>query len=145
MGRYTYVMETVAKILILDAEDNALILRRNGTHPRYPHEADLPGGEVEDGESEETAVQREAREEAALDIPIESIRFGQRIIHARNDVLYVAHVDTVKPDVKISWEHESYKWVAPRDLEKSLDTKDSYMDVVREYIAREDDNTTEEE
>jgi 8-oxo-dGTP pyrophosphatase MutT (NUDIX family) len=128
-------MKTVAKILIFDAENNALVLRRSETHPNYPHEADLPGGYVEDGEDEETAVQREVAEEAGLDIPVDDMVFARRIIHEQNDVLYVARIDAVKPEVKISREHESYEWVPSSSLREALDTKDNYMDVAREYIS----------
>lgn len=128
-------MKTVAKILIFDTEENALVLHRSGTHPSYPHQADLPGGYVEEGEEEEVAVQREAKEEAELEIPIEAIKFGKRVIHERNDVLYIAHIDEIKPPVKISWEHESYEWVPFADLVQAFDTKDDYMELVREYIS----------
>lgn len=127
-------MKTVAKILVFDAEENALVLKRSGTHPSYPHEADLPGGIVEEGEPEETAVRREAEEETGLVIPTGDIRFAHRSIHTRNDVVFTTYIDAVRPPVNVSWEHESYEWVPPDELEKSLETADDYMEAVREYL-----------
>ncbi len=52
-------MKTVAKTLLFDKNKRVLILYRGHTHPRYAHHPDLPGGEVEQGESPVEAISRE--------------------------------------------------------------------------------------
>ena len=51
-------MKTIAKVLIKDKENNILILRRSITHPNNPHHFDLPGGEIEENETNSDAVKR---------------------------------------------------------------------------------------
>lgn len=130
----------VAKAIIFDAKQNALILRRSGTHPTYAYHLDLPGGEVEPDESPRSAVVREVSEEAGL-------RFGPKefiCIHQRKQLdgqqylLYIATIDGVKPDVTISWEHDQFMWVSLDELiHKDLpENVDDYYVMVVEYVQK---------
>lgn len=110
-------MKIVAKALLTDSSNNLLLLNRGLTHPNFPGHYDLPGGEVEYGESWGTAVVREIKEETGVIVDVGQLDkvFEQQhptVLH----VLYVVHLNEEKPDVKLSWEHKSFQWITPLDI-----------------------------
>lgn len=126
-----------AKLILLDADDNALILRRSDTHPHIPLTSDLPGGEIEPDESPDAAVCRETFEETGIllhESDVEQVAKRQFEAFGREYDLYlfVARVAR-RPDVKISWEHDQYNWVP---LEAVHDLDDGYQPLVMEYVRR---------
>lgn len=132
-------MRDSAKILLYDQSSHVLVLRRSGTHPHYPHEVDLPGGLIEQGEKPAEAVQREVFEETGLTIKESDIAFAQKRTtrYGRDDHLFIAHLTTTQPDVIVSWEHESYEWIPGDKLaETARGTKDDFMLVLQQYLAR---------
>jgi 8-oxo-dGTP pyrophosphatase MutT (NUDIX family) len=110
--------ESVAKLLLVNEKNQALILR-TGTykeHPEKEHKPDLPGGLVDPGESEHQAVIRETWEEAgvAVDPVLVTLGYAETKFYpdeakSVSKLLYVAHIATT-PEVVISWEHEAYEW-----------------------------------
>ena len=110
-------MKIVAKTLLTDSSNNLLLLNRGLTHPNFPGHFDLPGGEVEDGESWDIAVACEVNEEAGITVNVDQLnkvfeRQHPTVLH----VLYTSHLDEEKPDVKLSWEHSDFRWVTTEDL-----------------------------
>jgi 8-oxo-dGTP pyrophosphatase MutT (NUDIX family) len=132
-------MKAVAKTLLYDAAENILVLYRSDTHPKFPHDIDLPGGEIDEGESALDAAIREVAEEAGLIIdPLKTKLVGERTTpYGRIDQVYVSKIDEITPPVTISWEHESYDWIPAHTLSTALaTTQDDYMSVVAEYLKR---------
>jgi 8-oxo-dGTP pyrophosphatase MutT (NUDIX family) len=119
--------ESVAKLLLVNEKNQALILR-TGTykeHPEKEHKPDLPGGLVDPGESEHQAVIREAQEEAGITVDPALVilgyaetKFYPAEAKSVSKLLYVARIATT-PEVVISWEHEAYEWA---DIATILDT-----------------------
>lgn len=110
-------MKSVAKALLTDGLGNVLLLKRSMTHPRFPGHFDLPGGEVEEGESLSVAVAREIFEE--LGIHIDTARLEKvleiphpTVLHA----LYTTKLDEKRPRVTLSWEHSDYQWLSVEEL-----------------------------
>lgn len=110
--------EAIAKLLLVNGENQALMLRRSEfkAHPEKSHTPDLPGGLVDPGESEHQAVIRELHEEAGITIDPNLVTLGYAETKFYPDeqksvskLFYVAHVSDV-PEVTISWEHEAYEW-----------------------------------
>lgn len=132
-------MKAVAKTILYDAANNILVLYRSNTHPEFPHDIDLPGGEIDEGESALSAAIREVAEEAGLIIDSAKTKLvGERTTsYGRIDQVYISNIDGVTPDVTVSWEHESYDWIPAHTLSTALaKTQDDYMTVVSEYLKR---------
>ncbi|MDB5165875.1 MAG: hydrolase [Candidatus Saccharibacteria bacterium] len=111
-----------AKIVILDGEGKALLLRRSHTHPTDGLMPDIPGGTIEDGETIEAGLIREIREETGLDLLEGDVTlFHSVAFHGIPDVtidcrVYAARLTEVAPAVIISWEHDEYSWVSISEL-----------------------------
>jgi 8-oxo-dGTP pyrophosphatase MutT (NUDIX family) len=76
------IHEQVVKVLVIDAHGQGLILYRSGTHPRFAHQPDLPGGTVEPSEDFVTALQREILEE--ISIPTQPDQFKKLFAKVRS-------------------------------------------------------------
>ncbi len=131
-------MKTIAKVLIKDKENNILILRRSITHPNNPHHFDLPGGEIEENETNSDAVKREIYEESGLDVLESSLT----LVHEKDisidvkHLLYTTKIDVINPNITISWEHDMYIWMSMEDILNAPrpNNIDIYFLTVLEYL-----------
>ena len=107
----------VQKAVVLNDDGHILIVRRSSIDSRRPLQWDLPGGQFEDGEEMIASVEREIREETALEV------IDTRAIYAKTElrkweageasavfVFYVAYAKS--SEVKLSFEHDTYQWLA---------------------------------
>ena len=105
------------KLLIRNAQGEFLVLRRSRSHPFYPQALDLPGGFVESGEQDLAALDRELAEETGLVLNTEdAIHIGFDAEYEPGEgmmtrVLYMLKLETPRPYVQLSSEHEGYDWV----------------------------------
>lgn len=105
------------KLLIRNAQGEFLVLRRSSSHPTQPHALDLPGGEVEYGETDLSALDRELSEETGLVLNTEdAVHIGYDAEYEPGEgmttrVLYMLKLETPRPLVRLSSEHEAYDWV----------------------------------
>lgn len=111
-----------AKLFLVDSADNVLLLRRSGTHPRYPHEPDLPGGEIEFDEFLHVALAREALEETGLIVDGTKMRLLHSATDEHDYGVYVQpmfglRIAEIAPKIVTSWEHEGYAWKPVDELE----------------------------
>ncbi len=107
-----------AKVLVLDEEDRMLALLRGKTAPTNPLHWDLPGGVVEYGESLDTCVIRETREEAGIEIDTPHVFHAIARMNSLGEfwttIYMVARARS--SDVTISWEHDEHRWVSPEEF-----------------------------
>lgn len=110
----------VAKVIIYDADDNILVLRRSGTHPTYAYQPDFPGGIIESDEDILTGLAREVQEEAGIAVDPATFEpaFTHTVVGEWTRHLYVLRLAEPKPPVTISWEHDQYDWVPVNSLLK---------------------------
>lgn len=126
-------MLRVAKLVIIDKDNNYLLLYRNN-HPFFGDDADLPGGILEDGEKPLDTMTREVQEELQLTIDPNNVRQvyegAKYSLHGSVKTLYETKLDT-RPTLKLSWEHKSFEWL-PRKafLEKCKNAEDTFMHMV---------------
>lgn len=135
------ILESVAKVLILNEKSEALILTTGEwkEHPEKEHRPDLPGGLVEPGEAEMPAAIREVSEETGIALDLQHVSLGYaetKFYEAESKsvtkLLYLARL-ALTPTVTISWEHESYDWVPFATLLQTHELRPFYRDAI-EYI-----------
>lgn len=110
--------------VIIVSNDKILLLRRSNTAPSRPLGWDLPGGVVEEGEDPYVTALRETDEEAGIKLE------SAEIIHLKmrpstsfdgNSLQMFFRASTDTHDVKLSFEHDKFKWVTIVDaLETDL-------------------------
>jgi len=131
-------MKVVTKIIIRDKDSKILVLTRSDTHPNFAGHLDFPGGEVESGEDNTTAIIREVKEEINLDLDLANIKllFDQKVNDNLTRLLYSYQLDETEPKLTISWEHSSYDWITEAELfSKQLqDNLDPYFRQVINYL-----------
>ena len=134
-------IETVAKILIIDTQNRGLVLIL-GKHLKYPEKSylpDLPGGIVDEGESEQAAVIREVHEECGITLDPRSVQLAySETTHYEKEnksvtkLFYVAYIEEVS-SVTLSWEHSDYKWVALNKLH-TIDVRPFFNEAIKYSI-----------
>jgi|SRR5680860_140696 len=112
-------VESVAKVLIINNLNNALVLTlgEHKLHPERSFTYDLPGGIVEANESELDTVIRETAEESGIHLTSYKLflAYTKTEYHplqkkSVSKFLYIATLDG-SSEVKLSWEHSSYEWI----------------------------------
>ncbi len=131
-------IESVAKILIIDGQNRCLVLIL-GKHLKYPEKSylpDLPGGIVDPGESEQSAVIREVHEECGIVLDPSSVQlaYSETLYYEKENksvtkLLYIAYVGDT-PSVTLSWEHSDYKWIAFNKLSE-VDVRPFFNDAIK--------------
>jgi 8-oxo-dGTP pyrophosphatase MutT (NUDIX family) len=115
---------TIAKVLILNDKGELLLLRRSQTDTRRPGQWDFPGGNVDQGEDLLAAAIRETDEEAGIAIK------NPKVVYAHSEPLlpdvlptwiFFAEKVAGRPDVRLSLEHDNFKWVALADAPASFE------------------------
>ena len=125
MPKQNTVLESVAKILIVNSKDEILVLTlgRHLKHPEKSYGPDLPGGVVDPGESEQAAVIREVQEECAIDLDPSKLQLAytetayyEKENKSVTKLLYIIRLDGA-PSITLSWEHSAYEWVSLNKLQ----------------------------
>lgn len=129
-------MEKAIKAIIINDKKKILLLKRKPYFLRkkvkkhlkkYVHLDkkniwDLPGGRMKSDETEKQALKREVFEELQLDIKILKKHSSWKFKDSFEDYTvkvnnYLCIINNIK-DLKLSDEHETYKWIFPKDIRK---------------------------
>jgi 8-oxo-dGTP diphosphatase len=107
------------RAVIHDVQGRMLLLRRSDVCRNFVGCWEWPGGKVDPGEDFASAVKRETREEASLEVEITGLagvtHFEAATAHF---LLLCMETRTDGHGVKLSEEHDEYAWVAPEDFPK---------------------------
>lgn len=130
----------VAKLVIIDPEDNYLLMYRSD-HPEFGEDPDLPGGTLENGEEPLGAMIREVQEEAGVDINptlAKRLYIGKEYSKSGTEYsLYIAKLSE-RPTITMSWEHSSYEWLSKDEFQsRAKSAKDTYMHMVHDVLAEQ--------
>lgn len=110
-------INNVAKVLLLNTQDEALLLKRSGNDSYKPERLDYPGGGIDVGESPADAAVRELKEEAGIDVAVPNLRliytgtaYDDTFEDSINRFFYVCKI-TDDQKVILSDEHNDFLWV----------------------------------
>lgn len=118
----------VAKIVILDDNNRALMLKRSKHLKKYAYHWDLPGGHLHIDENLLDGLKREVKEETDLDIDTPTL---VEIID--KTFFYMIKYNSQK--IKLSKEHMAYLFVSKDMLNKD----DQYQSIVLKAMEIEND------
>ena len=103
---------------IVRSRGRILLLRRSDKVGSYRGQWAGVSGYIEPGEQDEEAARRELLEEIGVSKP-EFTRSIEPQMFRDGDTVWCVHpflVDSKDPKIKTDWEHQSYEWVAPKDV-----------------------------
>ena len=133
------VFLVATKALLVREDGKILILLRGKEAPTNALRWDLPGGVLDHGEEADRGIMRETKEETGLDIVAPRVFHAIARINAVGEhwttIYFVAH--TMSEDVKISWEHDEYRWIDPEEYE-TLPGSTRIKEAIRAFIQLRD-------
>lgn len=119
------VLKVAAKAIVVNKNGEVLILREASTYKDGTNVGhyNCPGGRLNTGESYDEALNREVKEETGLSIePLYPIYVGEwhPIINGvHHQIIAIFTVCRTKDgEVKLSKEHDDFKWIKPKDRHK---------------------------
>lgn len=117
--------------LVIKSDGSILLLLRSKDDENEPLSWDLPGGGLDRPETIENGFQREVEEETGLHVT------GIEILGAYetedNSLQLITKCTTTDTDVKISSEHEGYKWVSLEEM-MSVQPVSLHLRAVKELL-----------
>lgn len=129
-------MRTVHVVAAIIMRDNQFLCMQKGSH-KYDyisHKYEFPGGKIEEGETEESALIREIKEE--LGLKLVSAEKYKTVQHDYPDFNIVLHSYICKAgfeQIQLN-EHLEYKWLNSNDL-LNLDWAAADIPIVNQLIA----------
>jgi 8-oxo-dGTP diphosphatase len=128
----------VAAVALIDSDGRILVCRRPATKA-WAGWWEFPGGKVEPGESPESAVVRELKEELAIDIVDSCLAPFTFASHAYDDFhllmpLYLCRIWKGQPMAR---EGQALRWLRPRDLaalDKLMPADRPLVAMLRDYL-----------
>jgi 8-oxo-dGTP diphosphatase len=124
-------MEQVAVILLQNANGEILLQHRSADAPTYPDHWAFFGGHIEDGETPEQAVAREAMEE--LQYELERPALFKVHTSVPNCVIYVFVADYSGAELVLG-EGQGMRWFVPSET-KHLLMNDHDRSILEEFAA----------
>lgn len=131
-------LQVGVKVLI-EKGGRYLFLRRSQAFKAGPQKWDIPGGRIEADEPLDQALAREVSEETGLVLSSSLELLAAQDIFASDKDLhvvrltYLTRLDHSEGDVKISDEHDDYKWMSKADI-LAEEHVDSYLRDVVEIL-----------
>lgn len=132
---------------ILKNENNEILLLKRNKKSRYEGEKwEFPGGKVDYGEYFEQALIREFKEETNIKITINSLfdSVESNFSSCRDGgiiktVQIIMNVSIHSGDLKISNEHEDFKWFSLKEIEE-IYNNELVSDTVKKVLEKTDCN-----
>ena len=126
-------MKKGVNVVITDNQNRILILKRDSNVEFSPSLWDLPGGKVENNETLQKAVKREAKEESGLDVePKNNYFYLYHYPNGKIDI-YAFQANLISGEVVIDEKHTEFKWIS-KDEWKSLDYTPSVTATLKEFF-----------
>jgi len=110
------------KGMVRREDGRILIVQRSADDPIGPGTFEFPGGKIDFGESPESALIREVREETGLIVAIDQLLYLTSFLtHPHRQVLVIAYLcHPVGGSLHLSFEHQSGLWASRCEAEEKL-------------------------
>lgn len=97
---------------IIRHNGNLLIIQRSNNEDIGPGDWEFPGGTIEWDENAEDALHRELREEIGVQVISYKLAYiSSFFIDVNTKVFAINYIVVVKGNIRLSDEHQKYKWV----------------------------------
>jgi 8-oxo-dGTP diphosphatase len=108
------------KAVILNKKGEFLVLHRTTTAPSNPNKWDLPGGDLDFGEDPLKGLIREIKEETGLEIKDVKPFDVESHVNEKGEfwVTIAYRAKTTAEEVVLSFEHDEFRWVTPKEFLK---------------------------
>lgn len=100
----------VAKVILISAAEQVLMLKRSDYVDKYAGQWDLPGGHIQVGENFNVGMKREVKEETGLDV-------GKCTFVSKIDNLHFYCCSCPEKPIKLSHEHTHFRFFSKKDLD----------------------------
>jgi 8-oxo-dGTP diphosphatase len=115
-------------------QNNLVLVTQRGPSMSLPSKWEFPGGKIENGESEETSLLREIKEELGVDIRIKRRLAPNQHAYGSKTILLIPFACELLSGPILLAEHSQYLWVS-RDKLLSLDWAPADVPIVKAYIS----------
>lgn len=112
----------IVKLLLRNKFEDILVLRRSKTHPTYGGYPDLPGGRVNQAETDQEALWRHLHNETGLVLTTDkAVLISEQVLpifklQTASYGLYVLKADFDNPKIDLGEFHDHYDWQKPKSL-----------------------------
>ena len=129
---------------IIDSKGKILILKRSDDVGTYKGRWACVSGYIEKGEIADETALREISEELGLERDdLEFVRKG-KVLYARDkEIMWAVHpflFQAKKPDIKLDWEHDLYKWIFPDEI-NNYETVPKLKETIESVLISEESET----
>ena len=126
----------VALKAIIEQDGKILVIKRSANDDIDKSTWDIPGGKIDFGEKPEEALSREIMEETGLKVRlIRPFRTWAFMANEETQVVGITFLAKyVSGEVKLSEEHEIYKWIEPEAFQ-GLEAAEGLKKEIGEYAA----------
>jgi 8-oxo-dGTP pyrophosphatase MutT (NUDIX family) len=127
------ITNRTVKAVLIDKDGCMLLLRRSKSHPTQSLQMDMPGGYIDGDEQPLDTLLREIKEETGNDLSSSAFKLVYATTQQFDDenrvrLVYVCKLGNSRPAIKLSWEHDNFKWLETGEALKLLDpTKYKYL------------------
>lgn len=135
------------KCIVINGEGKILALLRPPDDPRRPNCWDFPGGNLEQGETIDSCMKREIKEETGLTARVvHPVYLADNMGQTHQEITVIAVCQMCTDwggELQLSKEHTEYRWVKPDEFFK-LETGDDgnfLKDSLRAYLSLRGDSS----
>ncbi len=120
---------------IIEKDGKILILQRSKKDKSYPEAWGLVGGKLDQGEDIIDCLKREAKEEVGLDIDVLlPVDVASKVINDEHIVSVVFVCNPKSGEVKLSKEHQAFKWIDPKKAVELEDVTPFFEHALYAYL-----------
>ena len=114
-------------------EKGHVLVTQRSESMAHPLKWEFPGGKVKEGESAESCVIREIREELGLEIRVERMLRRIEYRYETYSVKLIPFLCSIVKGSIVLTEHRSFRWMPQKDLEE-LDWLEADVDLIKQIV-----------